>query len=633
MTRPNNPDFCVNGKPGVPGPKGDPGNSGLPGAVGSFTHSQLSEKDFWQTIGTFTKDWASYRLLVGEYYYRKPDIRLALDEFNAVLALNPQNLQALTYRNQILNNQNIFGLARDIDIKPDFKKYEEVYKDYNNIVISIFESAANMLLTDVSLEQVKHNLVREMSHLDRIYSALEYDSQEAKTGLQIAQKETSLADKRLEDIKRLIEQKKAELDKAEVNIFGAIIGTVSLVVSTISAIYTGGASLVAAAASIAAIGNALTSSDLSALAAEAFKPEDQRENLKKLEKQADGLKDGIPKIREGVAKFISFQKMLDDLWTAHVDNAEYQKLIADSIELAHAQLLARLRETQAGFKLQAAQKRLQSTKDDKTAAEKQLNGLANNVKDLENTALILIKIAQHHMNTLTEYAFRAARTLEIYTLEDLTGEIRYDYGYIHPDREKDYQEGLLRLTQLIGEYNQSWSSFADLIGYKKRFIEYSDSGNSVHDLHRISFKDAQVLSDFRTNPQLRFTVRIEDLPATRFEAKVDSVYVAFVGAKAKSKVISAFIEHSGRSSERKRNGTLVNLALQPRRDVVIAKIEPLQGTDSPVGDPQELEFWGKGVAASWHLYIEPIELTNNQVDLSELTEIQVWIGYQSFLLS
>jgi hypothetical protein len=50
----------VEGKDGASGPKGDPGNPGLTGTVGSFTHSQLSEKDFWPTIGTFTKDWASY---------------------------------------------------------------------------------------------------------------------------------------------------------------------------------------------------------------------------------------------------------------------------------------------------------------------------------------------------------------------------------------------------------------------------------------------------------------------------------------------------------------------------------------------------------------------------------------------
>ena len=621
----------MEGKDGASGPKGDPGNPGLIGTVGSFTHSQLSEKDFWPTIGTFTKDWASYRLLVGEYYYRKPDIRLALNEFNAVLALNPQNRQASTYRNQILNNQNIFGLARDFDIKPDFKTYEAVYKDYNNIVRSIFDGARNMLLTNISLAQVQQNLNREISHLDSMASALQTDYDQANIGVQIAQKETSLADKRLEDIKQLIQQKKAELDKAEVDIFGVIIGTVGLVVSTISAIYTGGASLVATATHIVQIGNALSSSDLSALAAEAFKPEGQRENLKKLEEEADGLKDAIPKIQQGVAKIISFKKMLDELSKAHVDNEEYRKLIADSIELAHAQLLARLRETQAGFKLQAAQKRLQSAKDDKAAVEKQLNGLVTDNEYLKQTAFILVKAAQHYMNTLTKYAFLAARALEIYTLDDLSGQIRYDYGYIHPDLEKDYQEGLITLTQLISKYENSWTTFADLIGYADRYHTYFSSGDLVHDLHRISFKDAQVLSDFRTKSKIRFTVRIEDLPTSRLEAKIDSVYVAFVGAKPKSNFISAIVEHSGRYSEKKRNGTVLDVALQPRREVVIAKIEPIQIPGNQVGDPQELEFWGKGVAASWYLYIEPSELTNNQVDLSGLTEIQVWIGYQSFL--
>jgi hypothetical protein len=39
------------------------------------------------------------------------------------------------------------------------------------------------------------------------------------------------------------------------------------------------------------------------------------------------------------------------------------------------------------------------------------------------------------------------------------------------------------------------------------------------------------------------------------------------------------------------------------------------------------------MSTAWHLYIEDSEILTNQVDLSQLSELQVGIGYQSFLVT
>jgi hypothetical protein len=39
------------------------------------------------------------------------------------------------------------------------------------------------------------------------------------------------------------------------------------------------------------------------------------------------------------------------------------------------------------------------------------------------------------------------------------------------------------------------------------------------------------------------------------------------------------------------------------------------------------------VSTTWHLSIEDSEILTNQVDLSQLSELQVGIGYQSLLVA
>jgi hypothetical protein len=231
------------------------------------------------------------------------------------------------------------------------------------------------------------------------------------------------------------------------------------------------------------------------------------------------------------------------------------------------------------------------------------------------------------MDVLIKYAFFAARALEIYTFADMSNEIRYDYGYIHPDREEE-----LPLPQLIDEYVASWSRLVSVVTYRDRYEQYFIGPSLVHDIHYLVVEDAQRLADFRASRDLYFNVALSDLPASRFEAKVEAVYLALVGATASAPAITVIVEHSGDYQVRKRDSTTAELVLRPRSSVVLAAESNLQyGGGASGTSPSGFSAWGRGIAAVWHLYIEDAERLRDQVDLTNLTKIQIGIGYQAFL--
>ncbi|MEJ7681342.1 MAG: hypothetical protein WKG06_26530 [Segetibacter sp.] len=127
-----------------------------------------------------------------------------------------------------MNNENIFGLSRELDIIPEFDRYEDVYTSYHPIITSIFDSATKMLDTNVVLSEKQQDLQREISNFSGVTNALKDEINAAKMGKEIAVKETDLANQRLDGITKQIADKKEELENASVNILGAVIGTVGL---------------------------------------------------------------------------------------------------------------------------------------------------------------------------------------------------------------------------------------------------------------------------------------------------------------------------------------------------------------------------------------------------------------------
>src|SRR5207249_3926679 len=90
---------------------------------------------------------------------------------------------------------------------------------------------------------------------------------------------------------------------------------------------------------------------------------------------------------------------------------------------------------QANLQVQGAEARIKLAQDDIKRAQDLLAALPD--KTFEQAGRFLIAFAQNHLDVITRSAFLAARSLEIYTLDDLSDQIRYDYGYIHPDLDLD----------------------------------------------------------------------------------------------------------------------------------------------------------------------------------------------------
>jgi hypothetical protein len=251
---------------------------------------------------------------------------------------------------------------------------------------------------------------------------------------------------------------------------------------------------------------------------------------------------------------------------------------------------------------------------------------------LEQVALTLVTSAQGFMDVLMRYAFFAARSVEIYTLDDLSAEIFYDYGYIHPDLEQDHHDGFFPLAQLIGAYVTSWTRFVGIVTYRTRYDAYLAASDRVVDKVFVSLTDPAALARFRDTQTLDVLIDLADLPTTRFEAKASYVLLSMVGASAKVPAISTLVEHGGLARSRRRDGTEGVLVLRPRTTVVQTARTSLAFTGTRIGnDPEDLSFWGRGVAAAWRVTIEPDEMTRREVDLAELTAIELEIGYEAFL--
>jgi hypothetical protein len=627
---PGNPDG-PNGAPGLDGANGVQGPAGQPGRVQLST---LTQDTYWDALFPRADQWPAYRLRLAEYYFRAYNpaaapasgyLALALSELEAVLKLDPQNAQAALYKNQIANNQNIFGVARDLDIIPDFEHYEQVLTQYGPLVLDLFQSATQLLTGNLTLDQIRMTLTREVAHIEGLRVALEAERLAADRNRAVAEIEhktarTRLADTELQLVRRRIELEQQQISWGDLLTFSAwAVGTSLLM---LAGDWPDGIKLLAALPDVMAFTD--------------FGPVPSQ-NSQEILSRAKGLKE-LAEAKGDTTEIIKkaairFSTMMQDVDQAQA-NAEIKKLMKEIVELTHVQLLTKLRSEQAAFEFEAATIRsLQATKD-LELARTQLVSVVGDVAFLETVALTLIRSAQRYMDVLAKYAFYAARSLEIYTLADLSNEIRYDYGYIHPDLEQDYQDRLLPLSQLIGSYQTSWSRFVGIVNYRNIYENYFGNGTQIRDRVFQSFTDQPLLDQFRETRNLVVPIELNALPAARFEAKVNYVLLSLTGATANAPLISCIVEHAGPFATKKRDGSTVSRLLRPRFTVIQTAKAGISGTHTGIkaaDNPSVLSFWGRGIATTWNVSIEPDEMTLRQIDLSALSAIEVEIGYEAFL--
>ena len=110
--------------------------------------------------------------------------------------------------------------------------------------------------------------------------------------------------------------------------------------------------------------------------------------------------------------------------------------------------------------------------------------------------------------------------------------------------------------------------------------------------------------------------------------------MAFVGARSDSGVISCEVRHGNRYEQQRPDGSVVAQLLQPRTDTQLGRTTRLEPANvsfesaPPLTAPQSLAFWGRGVGGLWGVAIPQSEFELDPPDLTALSEIQVWVGYQ-----
>ena len=366
----------------------------------------MQEDQFHQQIRPLADPWEAYRLRVGEFYFRSftsgnastaSYLQTALQEFNSVVALQPDNLQAQQLRSRLLNNQNILGLPRDLDIIPDFTLWENSYSNYKAFITDLYADAGRMLTLSADLAQARSILGLGVSHLQGLDSILDIEAQEANVSLQAANAELQSANQRIASIRQRLTEKEQELQSKSMDL-GGVLTTFATIGSSILASATGGAGLIALAPTLLAIGQDLSDSDVVSLLGD-------KGARDKLAKDAGGLK----AIVEGVKGVIGLTKAINDLDQIPQEDSEYKELMREMIDAVGQQKLGQLHGIQSELAVQAAVARKDINSSDLQLAQTQVRSLTTDIGALKDAALTLVRAAQRYVDILTSFAFKGVR--------------------------------------------------------------------------------------------------------------------------------------------------------------------------------------------------------------------------------
>ena len=629
--------------------RGKTGASGARGAVGQpgqTSVTQVLEAQYvagvLATLGTDATDWAQYRLLVGEYFFRGYHAvtpcdtwrGTALGELTAALELNPGLTQAQTDMNHLLYNRNLLGIARDVDVFPDFDRYESFVSAGALLMTSLGAFISNDLTAGVLSAEAGTTLQAQIETMQSSIGILQQEEQAAALDNQIAGQEKTDADKAVDDLNQQVIAAKEALDNASIS-FSDVVGVIGTVVKVVMAIPTGGASLLSFAPDIAALSNALSGDSDAAAAASttAVKTND----TSPLVKAAGNLKNLITQNFAEVNNLINLTETIVNIGQAtSAQEAAYKQLLAKSVAAVHTQLLAGLRSSQTGILQQVAVEKITQQTTDLQTAQSVLANITANTETFDAAAQAIITTSRSYFETVARFAFYAARALEIYCLADLSAKIRFDYGYVHPDVDQDFAYKRLTGAQYAAAYQAAWSNLPTVMDYRQQYLDYfaNTPADFTRDIYQSQVTDAVTLAAFIQQRTLEFDIDLTDPALTgRAEAKAETVAVALIGPHGSTTFVDCLVEHSGVSTQRKVDGTLVTQYLRPHSTVVQIKFQALTPADlnanptaDPLTAPRSIAFWGRGVATRWR-----ITISDANVDLSGLTEIQVGIGYTAFL--
>jgi len=505
-------------------------------------------------------------------------------------------------------------------------------------VTSLFLSAQILLQNAANLQLVRDEVDLQKARLEGSIAVLTIENSRAALGLAAARLEVRKVDERLSAVQQRLQERRRELEDAEWSeLFGSVF-ELALVLVTFG---TAGVALpFSAPAASAAYGiTALKAAGESATSAEIdFRNE-------KVSGDVEDQAGGLDKLKElagpGAKVFLSAAAVFDDIDAASAD-LESKALIREIATLAFERQAAALRERQAVLEVAAAALELALARADLARIATLRDRLATDTMALGELTRGVIQRTQGYVDVITKFSFFAGRALQLYSLSDTPADISFDYGYVDPDlendafrslsRPSDHRGGSTKALALLDAYLASWQRLPDILVLRDRFESYAASGQVAHDVLMLSISDPASLKLFRETHQLSFALDPRSLPPSRYEDKVESVFVALVGAGTKNPGVTCILEHGGQWTSRRRDGTEKKPRLSPRRTTVLSATSRREADWLTFQrERTDAGFFGRGAATTWRLALERFEADNNSIDLGTLSEILVGIAYRSFL--
>jgi hypothetical protein len=646
-----------------PGPDGE---QGAFGAEGTVAQSTLAEADFVaglrplldSTGNPWANFWAPFRIAMGDYFYHRnngdgagpdDDLHLAATELTRGLELQPDNGTALRLQAQLVGvptqipatgetvwvggGNNALGFTPQYDILPSFDTYISAFQGFSTLAVGFLLQGI-----DTILDAGTKTALAALIDVQRQAAEAARDNFAADVDIAVSEKKIVVDEADL--IKQQLDQTTADLQAAMAEMhdtpfsFGDFIGTVAqvavAVVGVIAAIPTGGASLVALVPAMVALADTVTAQAEPIAKAVLAGTEADTKAVKEAYKKVDKEATAVIAAGKAIVNFVSVIQRLTASTTP--DNSKQVALVKRGAELAHQLLIARNRVTLAQQRIDAAQARTSSAAEIAALAGNLGDEIAADAASVRRAGLLAISVAQTSAEALSSMAFRAARSVEIYTLQPQTRNLALDAGVLSPEVWRVYYDEEMSNADLAIALTASWGKMLKPLSIQQDYLAYFDRPHDQDVLTRLFGPGDREFEQLRSTGRFAFRVDAAGIPADRADAKVRSVRLALVGAAHPSGGISCEVRHGGSYEQRRAGGEIDVQLLEPRvstRRAVLEPLSPDEGStvDLPLTAPLSLAFWGRGIGGEWDVSVVGAR-GNAGLDLTGLTRIQVEIRYQ-----
>jgi hypothetical protein len=622
------------GAGGAGDPQGKPGLAGHPGqagTAGTIAISQVAAGQAWTGLeADWLTGWSDYRTSVGEYLFRlfDPASQLhALSEFDASIELNPNNTNAATLRTRIIQQETPSGVARDLDMAPDYKDVSAGLLGETQLVLSQYLLLQGTETQDEIASATEDQFSLVLNQLSDRLAESQLDLVSANDGVKVANADWQSYNTQINGLQNQI----TNLQNQKLSL-GDIVSTLGSVVGAITGLATGVGAIVSIPDALAASDNPQSAiSKIFSFLATGKSSSDAKSVGGDLSDLMKGASDGIT----------DFTKVYNELSQSSTNSAITQ-LSQQVATLTMQQMVANLRRQQANDTLVAAQARVTDYAAEVQTATNLLNQWSADQAFLATAVGVMIDVARKLSGYVADDFFIARRALEIYQLEDAST-VHFDYGWLHPDQDNNLMLNPLQRAQLC---LQSVSTLpTDVITWNDIFVSLNESLTSgfdvVHPEIEVTIDDPTAIASLKSGGGLRFSVGIgpyaatASIPDSIYELKVNNLTLELDGASA-SGAATLWIQHTGhwimnpRPATAAATPTPVEFTLFSHLETfnLEAASGPLTSQipsqpQSPANPGPPFSFWGRGALADWNLFTDS---SIGALNLTGLSSVKLTIG-------